>query len=187
MSGLKKLNNKLFKKIRENLFFIFFLLYVLIYIGNYVNATSVKNLNSLTYILFTILTVLLGFAIVKDVILRWNKKQNELEGKIKAEINESIKKELKETDYNKNIEECELRTQKYRDLLSLNPNDYLFSIFFSFLALLLSTLSSIFLEDKPIWNYLNTKGYNLTFLFFWIGLYYLLKHLILFISIMQEE
>ncbi len=178
---------KVYKWIKENLFLIFFILIFVFYGTGLVNANSLKGLEPFITTLFTLIAVFLGFVIFKDVMFKWRKKYEGIRQKSMSEINQSVKDEVKESDINKKIELCESRTQKYRNLLSLSPNEYTYTLFFSFIFLLSSKLSFIFLGGNVIWPALNAKGSDLAFILFWMGLYFLIKHIILFMSIVSQE
>ena len=121
--------DKVYEWINNNLLLIFILLFFLL-LANYVDVNNITELESFATTLFTLIIVFFGFVILKDVISKWQKRQEEIQNKIKTEIDQSIKKEDKSYAYstlNRLLERKEeIASGKYKMkdglVVALNPS-----------------------------------------------------------------
>ena len=121
-------------------------------------------------------------------MVRWNKRQNKVCNDINLEVKKSLDMEKKSDSYEDRITECYFRIDKYNDMLNINPHEYTSSLLFTFILLLLAMLSHLFFASDVIFTFgeYDLLGHYLTFTLFWIGIYYLIKHFILILFIVEQ-
>jgi len=81
----------------------------------YIEIHTTKQLESLATTLLTLITVFLGFVILKDVISKWKKRQEDIRKQIELEVNESIKKKKKKKII---IRELKYVNQEFKNIIT---------------------------------------------------------------------
>ena len=174
-----------FVKINEKLPIVFLIIwYCSIF---FVTSAVSDTIRTISYTLLTLLGVFFGFLIVKDILQRYQASYNQRRTRIQRMINSSIEKETSSrTQIKEKIRELQKRIGLYEKLDKMSPKEITFSAFFSLVFLILTLLVNAFLVPINDIPNLPMKSYHISYTFFLIGLFFILRLLAIFLSLVEE-